>query len=96
MVWAGGYAPPRSVCKTDVLLLHQAHLDLGMGLVTHIVRFTRSERLSATLELLGEPTGLAAVPRLSQSRMLTITLWFPLKMDASLGNAPSENRFADG
>lgn len=25
LVWAGGYAPPRSVCKTDVLLLHQAH-----------------------------------------------------------------------
>lgn len=56
LVWAGGYAPPLSVCKTDVLLLHQAHvmigkLDLEMGLVTHMDRFTRSVRLSATLEL---------------------------------------------
>ena len=26
-------------------------MDLGMGLFTHILRFTRSARLSATLEL---------------------------------------------
>ena len=33
-------------------------MDLGMGLVTHIFRFTRSERLSATLELDGGTNGI--------------------------------------